>query len=187
LSFKINLRDTASARVKAVMEAMEPRNLNAVGMRAAVNITRAYLFQINSERANKLGGARTNFYAQAARGTQGELRPEGFVIGINQVGMGQRYHGGTITARNAKYLTIPVTAQAYGKRAREFQDLEFIRGKDGKAVLVKKGTGEVFYSLVPSVHQKPDPSVLPSEERYREGVAGAVEVYLDRVIERSRN
>lgn len=81
---------------------------------------------MNAERANALGGKRTNFYAQAARGTSSEMRPNGFAVSVNQVGIRQRFFGGTITPKGGKkYLTIPMRAEAYGRRARDFNNLRF--------------------------------------------------------------
>lgn len=152
--------------------------------RSVANHIKAHFARLDASRANALGGKRTHFYAQAARGTQHHVLPDGFVIGVNQVGIRQRWLGGKITAKNSKFLTIPASPEAYGKRAREFNDLRLAvlggklalvkaeatqvrfgrKRKDGsrKVSAVAESTGlEVMYWLKRSVNQQGDSSVMP--------------------------
>ncbi|MBI4027887.1 MAG: hypothetical protein HY360_23080 [Verrucomicrobia bacterium] len=161
--------------------------VRSVGGRALVNTLRAHFFRLDRERANQLGGKRTHFYGQVARSVQDpRLDGDTINVSINHIGIAQRYFGGEITPKKAKYLTIPARAEAYGKRAREFDDLQILFGRGGPVALVqreqleitlgrkrKKGDrkveteeivgGGIFYWLVKSVTQKPDPTILPPE------------------------
>jgi hypothetical protein len=209
-SITINVRDTATPVVSGVLEGLAPEKINPVLGRAAVNLTRNHLFRLNGERANRLGGKRTNFYAQAARGTSFELTPTGFVQSVNQVGIGQRYFGGTITPKGGKkYLTIPMRAEAYGKRAGEFNNLRFAmvpgigpalveteatslrktRSKKGGVSTTRfKSAGEVgggvMFRLVRKVTQQADPSVMPAREDYVGAMNAAGRSYVSRLLER---
>lgn len=159
--------------------------VKAVMARAGVNTLRAHFVRLNGERANRLGGRRTNFYANAARGTQSRVESDAIVLSVNAVGIRQRLLGGRIVPKASKALTIPVHPRAYAKRAREFSDLVLVSTKRGTAFLMRRPGrgrrfGEVYFILVKAVDQRPDPSVLPSDDELLEPMAKAGSDYLSR-------
>lgn len=97
----------------------------------------------------------------------------------------------TVTAKNVKYLTIPAVAEAYGRRAIEFDDLKFVPFASGARALcrfhiemvpgkrkaeVKKIVADPIYWLKPSVVLPADPTLLPDEEFYARAMErGALE------------
>ena len=108
--------------------------------------------------------------------------------------------GGAIVPKNAKHLAIPARAEAHGRSPREFDDLmPLYRSEGGHAVAYalaqaeqqtvdlkrrrKDGTtsrsvvkgGGIFYWLVDSVVQEPDPTILPTEDELRRAIFGAVD------------
>ncbi|MDD2763485.1 MAG: hypothetical protein PHE83_05865 [Opitutaceae bacterium] len=205
ISIKLASDDiTPSAR--ALQRGLQPDRLFPIIGRSGVNTIREHLFGLNQTRPNALGGPRTNFYAAAARGTHFDVAADGAQISINQVGIAQRYFGGAISPRKAKYLTIPARAEAYGKRAGEFPDLvvlwgrhgpyalaraaqsavSFRRGRDGRYKLIKGGArgGEVLFWLVKSATQPPDETVLPSDEAMRDQLDRDVGSYVQRLHRR---
>jgi len=137
----------------------------------AQNVFIPHFVQLDSERANELGGQRSHFYGNTAKSVSSGGDAEGATVTMSQLGLRQRLEGGEIKPRQGKYLTIPARSEAYGKRAREFDDLEFVKLSGGRGMLVRKATGAVseradvgviYYWLVPSVLQTADPSVLPN-------------------------
>jgi len=86
---------------------------------------RKHFSELDSKRANRLGGKRTHFYGEVRKSVQNPLveAPDGVMVAINHVGIAQRYFGGVIEAKPGSKLTIPVHPEAHGKRAREFNDL----------------------------------------------------------------
>lgn len=148
----------------------------------------AHLVDLDNERPNALGGRRTHFYARAGKATSYAVHDNGVTISVNQTGIAQRYFGGTIEAAPGHLLTIPARAEAHGRRAREFNNLEMLFGRNGPYALAEReainisykrgkksgdrdskikigekvGSG-IFYWLVKSVTQEPDPTVLPDE------------------------
>lgn len=144
-----------------------------------------HLTALDIARPNALGGRRTHFYESAGKNTSYATHDNGVTISVNQTGIAQRYFGGTIEpGPGKKYLTIPARAEAHGRRAGEFDNLEFLFGRHGPyalaerqatAIKFRKRKGEttvaaseergsgIFYWLVKSVSQDPDSSVLPSE------------------------
>lgn len=186
-AIRINLADRGTPAIRAVLQAVQPKQVNPIVGRAATNLIREHLFDLNKSRPNKLGGRRTNFYASAARGTHFDATENGVVISVVQVGIAQRYFGGIIKPTKAKYLTIPVSPEAHGKRASEFSDLEVVFGKGGRPIgLARKGAHEdLLYRLVKYVDQAADPTVLPSNETIAAAANVAVGSYVQRVIDRA--
>jgi len=171
--------------------------------RAAQQTTREHLFRL--DRARHKGGR--HYYAQAARSTHQRSVTGGVMISINQVGIRQRYYGGTIRPRG-KYLTIPASTRTQGTRAREYNDLEFRYVLDPKLGAVRpalvrkvstapalaervKGsrrvtpaetfTGEIMFWLVRKVTQRADPSVLPDRKLLVRSMFAAAEARLARL------
>jgi hypothetical protein len=189
-STTVDIKDAATARIEATGLKIRPETANKVIARSGQNFVRKHFTYLNSTRANRLGGKRTNFYTQAARGTTAVSDAQGATISVNQVGIRQRIFGGTILPKNGKWLTIPARAEAHGRRAREFQDLKFAYAEDerGKArpALVRDskdknfwGEEDVFFWLVPKVVQKPDPSVMPRMDLLRVAVLEDLAVFLE--------
>jgi hypothetical protein len=153
-------------------------SLRAVLGEEARQLTQDHLLLLHAQRSGKqVPGARgTGFYEQAAKLTKVMMVGESATIEISKPGMAQRYYGGKIRPTKIKWLTLPVTAQAYGTRARDFRGgtLAFRTIQGGrKAVLFERQAGQrvatrikVHYVLVRSVNQKADPSVLPTSAAY---------------------
>lgn len=190
----IRIRDTATPGLKQLRAEMHRRGLRSVMARAGVNTVKAHLTNIDSTRANRLGGTRTHFYSHAADSTQFQLQGKGFIISINHVGMALRYYGGRVKPVNRKYLTIPARARAHGKRAREFTAAKvgYAHGRRSRKVrpfyiyLGEPTNPTILYWLVKSVKQRGDKTVLPSMDRLEEGMVEAGGKYLKRLWERER-
>lgn len=166
-----------------------------------------YFRQLDSSRANQLGGRRSHYYAQTARNVSFETTDSGALVHIHQLGIALHYYGGTITPTNGhKMLTIPVDPEAYGRRASEFDNLEIAwgRSKDGRVRPIglvsksdwkysikknrKTGVKEVagatyaagkwMFALVYSATLDPDPSILPSDALVQSAALDAVTAYV---------
>ncbi len=87
-----------------------------------------------------------------------------------------------------KFLTIPVNAAAYGRRAREFDDLVPIRAGPKKTLILARDLGEgrleTMYVLVPSV-SIPEDSSLINWDKLAEVVRDTAEEYFDKAVERT--
>jgi len=122
-------------------------NVALVGAFAVADLVRRHLFSLDEERANTMRGARTHFYANAAKSVHWPVTNgvgAGFVI--TWIGLAQRWLGGHIEAGGGtssasggptKYLAIPARAESYGKTPGEFDDLEFVPRKAGGGMLVQ--------------------------------------------------
>src|SRR5262249_29286184 len=122
------------------------------------------------------------------------------LITIDQVGVRQRFKGGPIKPVKARALTIPARPDAYGKRARDFNNLKFSFALDpetnmrcmalveaqsstsnGKTSGTKPQPNVVFW-LVRGVNQKPDPKVLPTDDDFVNVIEESVESLLQHPI-----
>lgn len=202
LSTSISIRDQATPDLQRMITALDQEKLKPEIGRAEVNLFKAHFYNLNSSRANKLGGKRTHFYSQAAKSTQYHVQSDGVRVSVNHVGIRQRLQGGIIKPQGGKkYLTIPAISETYGKRAREFSNLVAVFTGPGKGMLVeaaatkvsfgKKGAkakgqvgGRVFYWLVKSVNQKPDPSVVPDRQAILQTAQEAVRKAYERSVRR---
>jgi hypothetical protein len=201
-------RDTATPAVNRILGGLAPTVLNPIVGRAATSLYKKHLIELSLTRRNALGGTSTGFYSRAAQGTNFRAVGDHVVVSIASVGIAQRYFGGTIRPRQAKFLTIPASKEAYGKRASEFNDLKVLVGRNGPYALARRAAtlisignrnragvravgrvgeqgGEVLFWLKKEVTQQPDPTVLPSEEAVGAAVQRAVTAHVDLMVARS--
>lgn len=207
MSFSISTKDNLTPQLAELNAALSPERLNPRIGAAATETFRRHFANLDSTRQNSLGGGRTHFWAQAARGTHFDVLQDGVKISVSQVGARQRVQGGEIRPVNAKWLTIPARAESYGKRAGEFSNLRFvifrkdelaalISGSGGATVTRKTKGGEVstpvkgategtvMYWLKKSVTQEADPTAIPSKEQILADINTTVSNYLARLSRR---
>lgn len=208
VKIQIDVSDQPTFRFLSYIEAgiLASEDINQVAGRAGTNTVKTHFRKLDSSRANKLGAKRSHFYAAAAAATSFRTVRDGAVIEISHTGIAQRFFGGTITPVNSKYLTIPARTEAYGRKASDFNDLEpLIRYRNGKpraVALVRRAQttlgnqggrggsqligGAVYFWLVKSVTQDPDPTVLPEMRTVQTDALRAVDNYIDRQLSRIR-
>lgn len=174
---------------------------------AAMNTIKDHLKGLAGSRHR---GGKGNFYADAFRSTTMEAQPGSVTITIAKLGMAQRFYGGDIRPVAGKYLTIPARDEAYGKRAREFGNLEVLYGRNGPFALaakeggatvkihrrkaagetekaIKKTAGMILFWLVKHVSQKADPTVLPEPDEIVMAAIRAAEQRIERLEARGNN
>jgi hypothetical protein len=140
----------------------------------------------NRKEPNKLGGKRTNFWADIGRAVQPPVaRGNDAIIKILDPRIAQKVYGGEIKAKRVQYLTIPVSKEAYSIRAATFER------ETGKKLFVWKseknekflaesidGSLKLHYLLKQSVNQKPWPGAIPSEKELAEKFVQGFERHL---------
>lgn len=110
-----------------------------------------------------------------------ETNDSGFTVTFadNGYGLRMKLEGGTISAKNARALTIPMVPEAHGVRVRDYPGRLFsIKKKDGgkPGYLFEKTQGggiRAVYALRKSVQIKENRSVLPSDEEFLDAGHGA--------------
>lgn len=142
-------------------------------------------------------------FPQSSAATNAKASANAIVISVNQIGVRQRLQGGDIfPTGDHKYLAIPARAEAYGHAPSEFDNLKVGYSRAGAYALVENQAtkinwgrqnkagfrdfstevvgGGVFFWLVKSVHQEPDPSVIPADQ----DIMQVADETLDAIIER---
>lgn len=129
------------------------------------------------------GTRRTHFWNQIADSIRGPFQSDNAVeIHITDRRIKQKIYGGVISAKNVRYLTIPMHPEAYARRAAELESIAgklfVIRMKDGRLFLCGKDDDKkavFYYRLKESVNQKPWPTAIPRQrswfkESFRNGM-----------------
>lgn len=137
-----------------------------IAARAVGNLLKKH-FREKAQQPNKLGGERTFFWLAVAQGVNAPVQtsPTSVQVSVTHPAINQKIYGGTITAKRAGALTIPLVAVARGRRAsalESFLGIKLFRVKNVLAAVdpnTKKLTA--YYALVKSVTQRPDPTALP--------------------------
>jgi hypothetical protein len=203
--------DEATPLLERVKSEAAARGLALVAARAVGGLVKEHLYGLDVQR-HRYGN---HFYRQAGDSVTTGAAPQGAVVSITQTGFRQRLFGGVITAKNVRYLTIPVAPEAHGHRAREFNDLDFAMAYDAeldclrpalvrrastlikhrrvktKGVVTFKASAiatlmpQVMYWLVRSVEQQPDSTVLPHGEQMSAVAVRTIEGRLARLALRS--
>ena len=207
MSISISISGTAPGALSAFRAELATDGAKHAAGRGVRRLLMDYLGGLDASRANQMGGKRTHFYAGAARNVSYEIDDDGATVSIHQVGIAQRYYGGTITPTPGhKFLTIPVDPDAYGRSAREFDNLSIQYGlskggkprpmflvqdngyryttKKNRKTGVKEVTdatwqgGKIMYYLALSVTQKADPTVLPPDDLINQASMESITRYL---------
>jgi len=138
--------------------------------RAVGNLLRRHFTEKN-QKANRLGGERTNYWLGVKRAVNNlyAYGPQSVTVAISHPSICQKVFGGTITAKRAGALTIPITAEAHGRRASVLEralGIKLFRLPNHPDVLagIREGKMRPYYLLRKSVSQPPDPTALPPEE-----------------------
>lgn len=170
MAYSVSIYGEELNKLKNLAKYLHQPELKTVMARSATNLVRDKLYSFDRTNPNKLGGKRTHYYGQAARGTSYVVEPTMIIISINQVGIRQSWQGGAVyagvnssryTGKPTKYLTIPAIAEAHGKRAGEFSNLTLAYGRGGRPYALV----EAAATLVKSRKVGISPGVVAKEKK----------------------
>jgi hypothetical protein len=186
MNLRIDIRDSATPALKSTISLFSGarrRELNEAMGQEVQHLTADYIAELAASRhdtARKLGAMPTNHLAQASEKVASPAAltsdAEGATLTIDHPGFGRAFHDVTIVPTNVAALTIPISAAAYGRRAREFAGLFRIKGTNVLALAVNGGVVPMF-ALVRSVTQPQDRTLLPSMEQFQEAAVRGAEQY----------
>jgi hypothetical protein len=165
----------------------ERQGTHAVMAAAMEDLTRGYLLAAPSVKgtAQKLGATPSGFYKRAAQTVEGRASSGGASIIMQRAGLSRAFRPYDLRPIRGRLLTIPVDAEAYGRRAREFSGAQWRRfseedvaaGKSTHAGLVfgrpapeKGGLFHALFRGVKKVSQPQDRNLLPSDQDYLDTV-----------------
>lgn len=196
LTVRVNDHGLTSHLQGVAAKLRRPGGLMAVLGREARNRLVGHFRGNDRTGVNKLGGRRQHFWMQVARSVQSprvHLDGLAVTVSINHPSIAQKVHGGTIVPKRVSALTVPVTAEAYGRFARVFESetgkkLFLVKGggSEGTGLLaVAEGAGiKVHYVLRKKVTQKPDAKALPAMDTgspFTRALMQRADAYLDRM------
>lgn len=161
--------------------------LFSVAANAVAILVRSHLSRLGSwkhESAARLHAQPTGFLRKAARGTVFNSSENGGEV-IIPAPLGRAFHDVEIRPRVAGALTIPASAEAYGKRAGVLAALgwKIFRPKGERFLMgAKKGEDpKILYWLTASVKQRQDRELLPSDADMQRAAAGAMMAEIRRI------
>lgn len=161
--------------------------LFSVASNAVAILVRSHLSRLGSwkhESANRLHGQPTGFLRKAARDTVFDASENGGEV-IIPAPLGRAFHDVEIRPKDAAALTIPASAEAYGKRASVLAALGWnIFRPKGKRFLMGAKNGEdpkILYWLASSVKQRQDRELLPSDDELKTTAAAAMMAEIRRI------
>ena len=207
-SITVSVNDGATQSVKDALALLGARAYAVVAV--AIHEAMRDHFVERERIPNSKGWKKTHFFARARQQTHYSYTSSSASVHVSLVGFATHVLGKPDVIRpvRAKLLTIPAIAEAYGRRAREFDDLVFrivenergvmqpalVRAeqtrfkfgrqrKDGtrKATGIKSVGGEVYFWLAKAVHPKPHPQAIPSTETLQNAVAREISAFLETV------
>ena len=196
----ISLQISDLGKLQAMMNALGPSNrrrLNTVGAKALEVEVRRHVARYVPARhrtANELGGRQTGHYLKGLRGIAGHATNNGGEVVIPIAGISRAFHDidlSTPTRYGRNYYAIPKHAQSYGHTVAEMRSRGwkiFRPGKKNdpdapKILLGYKSKGEKpvkLFILTEHVHQRQDPSLLPSTSQCASIVSDAMTAEINR-------
>ncbi len=189
-------QDTAFQRdfKERIEKTKNPAGMLKVVGRELANQLKRYYQRKDTTSANSLSDRRSHFWLAVSRTVQNpELAGTSSVsVSITHPAIAQKVFGGTITAKRAGFLTIPVEEQAYGRTAATFEHETGLKlflvvtgkGEFQHAVLaVKAGGGiQVEYVLKHSVTQSADSTALPPKSFLEAAIISRADKYIAREV-----
>lgn len=168
------------------VERITPGLLAKAGADALQRLVMRHLQQVARTRhatAQRLGATPTGFWSGAAQEVRLQAHASDAEVSVTHPGIARALRDVIIRPRRAKALTIPLRAEAYGKRPREFANLSgaaLFRPK-GTRILATEEGGKLtpMYALCASVTQKRDPTLLPDPKTIDDALARAALNALD--------
>jgi hypothetical protein len=119
VDLKLTIVDDASSALKAKIDKCSSHK---VALKTLVPCVKHWRNHLSSMPHNRNGWPSTGFWESAALPISRLSRVEGgtVILESDKLGLRQRLHGGTISARNHKYITIPICAEAYGTKVSDW-------------------------------------------------------------------
>lgn len=163
------------------------RLLYSAAANAVSILVRSHLSRLGSwkhQSAENLGAQPTGFLQKAARGTVHNANENGGEV-IIPAPLGRAFHEVEIRPRVAGALTIPASAEAYGKRAGVLAALGWKiwrpKKRDFLMGSIEGVEPKILYWLKASVHQRQDRELLPSDADMQRAAAGAMIAEIRRI------
>jgi hypothetical protein len=195
ISATVDISESGVAVISRLSSLVQsPARLHQASGAAVTKELKAHFLQRNQE-PNKMGWPSQNFFSKEGfrRTALVHADESSALVAVASPAMAHRLRGGTVRPKRAKFLAIPLTAQAYAAGSpREMQDLSYLPPRPGRAALLvqqKKAArgekrGEIIpqFALVKSATHTADPRTLPERDTLVNAASTAVEGTLQRMV-----
>ena len=189
------LRDEATPALQSLSLCLAParrRPFCTVLGRKLEGIYRAWFRSRDSDSPNRMGWPRQHFWSRIAKATAfdpSQTTDARAVVVISDPAIGMKVTGGTIRAKQAKFLAIPLRPEAYGVRpsARTIPGIFFVRSKgaNGGFLAAREGKAlRVYWRLVAKVTQQADPRALPPQGEVASQLLRTADAFVARTLAR---
>jgi hypothetical protein len=183
-------------------QAKNPVGMLKVAGRELANQLKTWFRAKDRSSANKLSERRSHFWLAVSRTVQNPEQTgyNSISVSVTHPAIAQKVFGGTITAKAAGALTLPVEERAYGRTAGNFEAETGLKlfllkiGKStanhfGNAVLAVKEAGHITveYILTKSVTQPADPTALPPMTQLEAAILARSQLYLNNEVKLGAN
>lgn len=190
LRVKVSYEGNAAQRLREIAAQLaNPVALYKDAGRRVANDLRKHFAELDQKESPQHGARSTHFWAEVRDATGNPvMESDGVSVSVNHLAFAQKVFGGTISAKNGKWLTIPIDPQAHGRRVAVYEEEtgnKLFRPL-GRRLLMAAIDGAVVpvYALATSVVQEADPQALPSEEEIEGAVVDTAERHLARMLAR---
>jgi phage gpG-like protein len=203
----IDIHDTATPRLRKLLEALVNRRPLMIGLAGEAKRTVLGHFDARQDEPNKRGWKKSGFWGTVRKRTENvtpEVTADTATLRLSAPALAMRIHGGIIAARAGKALAIPLRPEAAGISPGSglIPGLFILRARSGKAFLAKRddtgwraATGQkrrrmtrtdpattrqrltIYYYLAKRVRHPADPRALPPTTLMRERLTGAMRDY----------
>jgi hypothetical protein len=197
MSDLINLKVTTWGKSTPILnllieELEDTSDLNEEVAIETQEMVRLWIIEAAADRhhtANDLGATPTGYLTKAAEETIATASSKGAVVTVKGQ-IFKRFFGAVqVLPRRARMLSIPVSAESYGKKTKDFGKMSIIKGKSGDLLLVRTtGRGKnkkvtPLFLLLRRVTLPQDKGLLPGPKRRAETAERAARDYLAKVIQ----
>lgn len=202
--------DATTPLLKEVQAALKPGSKESLKFRKgmamkAETLTREHIIKASASRhktANRLSATQSGYLSKRAETVESHVtgNPDGLITVTVYGEIFARVDGAVqVKPRTKKWLAIPNTAEAYGRRPKELEGLRFMLIKKGTlAALVRDDEGDekdakgrkkfsVIYWLKKGVTLPQDRGLLPVEGQYLEALESAADDYLADLDRRAKS
>lgn len=197
---RVQLQMDDLSKLQAMMKALGPSNrrrLNMVGAkRLEVEVRRHVMLYVPARHrtANELGGKQTGHYLKGVRGISGHATQAGGEVVIPIAGISRAFHDidlSTPTRYGKNFYAIPKHAKSYGYTVAEMRSRgwKIFRPGQKKILLGYKSKGdkpEMLFALAKHIHQRQDPSLLPTQDVCARVVSDAMTTEINRRLSAAR-
>lgn len=196
MTYEITMKDTN--RLSRILNAVGDearRSLHAVAANAVAAEVSRHIRSYAGEKhdtARRLGAGFTHHYEEGAAAVSASATPDQGEVTIPIPGISRAWHDLDIRPGDGKkFLTIPKTMEAYGNRVSRVRSHGFTIFRPGKAKVLlgyhaKDEKPKLFYALAESVHQRRDPSLLPTQDEIAALAGRAIVTEIKRIVGISR-